>query len=336
MSLVEDSTTAAMRAGTAMTPGGPAMRGGRAPGGTAIGIDIGGTNIDIALADHRGSILKQVRLDTRAGRGPEQALRRLAGAVRELSRESAISYGIPVSGHAAVCPGVVQDDRILLTPNLPGWETLALARRLAQQLEIDRIDVWNDVRAGAMAELRFGALRNASPGLYVSLGTGLGAALTVDGKVLDGAHRAAGEIGYLVPAGGARAHDAEGAAPLEKLIGGKALAQRASAVLGQVTDASGLFSSPRPAARRLVRETLELLSIAVANLAVFADPEVIVIGGGMMASADVILPALAERLKKVVPFPPDLAPARFEENASLHGAIAIALDASARKAAPCS
>jgi predicted NBD/HSP70 family sugar kinase len=69
---------------------------------------------------------------------------------------------------------------------------------------------------------------------------------------------------------------------------------------------------------------------------VFADPEVIVIGGGMMASADVILPALAERLKNVVPFPPDLVPAHFDENASLHGAIAIALDASAGKAAPCS
>ncbi|MBF9069614.1 ROK family protein [Streptacidiphilus fuscans] len=293
---------------------------------TVIGIDFGGTKTEIALADPHGAVLARERIPTLADRGPEQALARAGEAAARLVRTSRESFGAPVAAHAAVAPGIVQADRILLTPNLPGWERIALASRLAEELKADSVSVANDVRAGALAELRFGALRDADPGVYVSLGTGIAAALTVGGRVLAGAHHAAGEIGYMNPGDSPADAVAAGRAPLEEAVAGKGLGERAAELLGLPVTAEELFRSELPAARELVDETLTLLATALANLTVFVDPERIVLGGGMMASADVILPRLTELITAATPFPPEVRAARFLKDASLHGAVALALD----------
>lgn len=304
--------------------------------GNVVGIDIGGTKIDIAVADSTGRILARTRLQTHGERGPDQALTRIAAHVAELSDQVLELTGSAVEAHAAACPGVVQADRILMAPNLPGWENLALAQHLESVLGVDRVDVWNDVRAGALAELRFGALRDVQPGIYVSLGTGIAAALTMDGQVLTGAHQAAGEIAYLVPTSGTddvtagtERIDTDYAAddaPLEALVGGRALGERASALLGVPVTSQQLFARSDPASRALVEQSLDVLGVAIANLAVFIDPQRIVLGGGMMASARVVLPLIEQRVKQIVPFAPDVVAATFTEDASLHGAIALALD----------
>jgi glucokinase len=293
---------------------------------TLIGIDVGGTKIDVALAGPRGAVLDRIRLATLAERGPDQALARVAGAVRRLEKTASETHGAPVAGWAAVCPGVIQDDHIRLTPNLPGWEELAISSRLAAELGVSAVRVANDVWAGALAEVRFGALRDDDTGMYVSLGTGIAAALAVDGGVLPGAHQAAGEIGYTTPGDAPIDAVAAGRAPLEELVGGRALGRRAAAILGAELTAEELFRRTDPAARALVREALELLARTLANLSVFVDPEVIAVGGGMMAAADVILPELAVLVRAATPFPPELRPARFLEDASLHGAIALAAE----------
>jgi glucokinase len=318
---------------------------------TAIGIDFGGTKIEVALACPDGTLLARERLDTLAELGPHQALERTAAAVRSLEVLSREAHGVCVTGYAAVAPGIVQSDRILLTPNLPGWEELALAGELQRLLGLDHLPaVANDVRAGALAELRFGALRGVDPGLYISLGTGISAAVTVGGTVLEGANQAAGEIAYVDPGCGARdgsAPGTPGTAPLEEIVGGKAIGERAGAELGEELTAAELFAraasgiagsagdaedaddaEDRAAigrARAIVRETLDVLARSIANASVLIDPELIVLGGGMMASADVILSALREHLAAAVPFPPRLAPAHFTRDASLHGAVALAL-----------
>jgi glucokinase len=312
---------------------------------TAIGIDFGGTKIEVALACPSGTLLARERLDTLAELGPHQALERTAAAVRRLEALSREAHGACVTGYAAVAPGIVQTDRILLTPNLPGWEDLALAPELQRLLDLDHLPaVANDVRAGALAELRFGALRGIDPGLYISLGTGISAAVTIGGNVLAGANQAAGEIAYVDPGPGARDGSVytPGTAPLEEIVGGKAIGERASAELGEDLTAAELFARAAsgmagnagnvaangPAiehARAIVRETLDVLARSIANASVLIDPELIVLGGGMMASADVILSALREHLAASVPFPPRVAPAHFTRDASLHGAVALAL-----------
>lgn len=294
------------------------------PSTAVIGVDFGGTKIDVALASTPGVVLRQLRLPTRASEGPDQALDRVVQAVRSLT-ESAERGGIAVVGHAAVCPGVVHEDRILLVPNLPGWEDVAVSRRLAEALEVGSVPVWNDVRAGAFAELLHGSLRGADPGVYLSLGTGIAAAVTIGGNVLAGAHRAAGEIGYLgiemAPSSLAER------APLEAIVGGKALGERASRLLGEHVDAEVLFSRKDPEAQQILHHALGVLAAAVANIAVLLDPARVVVGGGMMASAVPLLSVLRAQLNRSVPFPPEVLPARFTKDASMHGAITLALNA---------
>ncbi|WP_084714828.1 ROK family protein [Streptacidiphilus rugosus] len=297
-----------------------------APARTVIGIDFGGTKTEIALAGPDGAVLRRRRLDTLAERGPDQILARAAETVRALAAEAEADLGAPVAAHAAVAPGVIQPDRILLTPNLPGWERLALADRLAGELDVPAVAVANDVRAGALAELRFGALRGVDPGMYVSLGTGIAAALTVGGRVLAGARHAAGEIGYMNPGDAPADAVALGRAPLEELVAGKGLSERALARLGVPLTATELFAGAEPAAKELAAETLTVLARALANLSVFVDPARIVLGGGMMASAATLLPALTRLVGQATPFPPELRTARFLKDASLHGALALALD----------
>jgi glucokinase len=292
-----------------------------------IGIDFGGTKIEAALAARDGAVLRRERLEMLADRGPAQALERTAEAVGRLEQVAHAEYGLEVRGYGAVAPGVIQPDRILLTPNLPGWQDLALARELARVLGLERAPaVMNDVHAGALAELRHGALRGADPGLYISLGTGIAAAVTVAGRVLSGAHQAAGEIGYADPGPVTGRDRVSGPAVLEELVGGKGLGERAGELLGTELTAAQLFARTDAASLALVHSSLETLARTIAGFCTVLDPEAVVLGGGMMASAAVILPALRARLEQSVPFPPQVRAARFTENASLHGALSLALD----------
>jgi glucokinase len=170
-----------------------------------------------------------------------------------------------------------------------------------------------------------GNLRGADPGVYLSLGTGIGSAVTIDGNVLTGAHQAAGEIGYvgieMAPSSSAER------APLEEIVGGKALGERASRLLGEHIDAEVLFTRKDPEAQQILHHALGVLAAAVANIAVLLDPARVVVGGGMMASAAPVLSVLRAQLNRTVPFPPDVLAARFTKDASLHGAITLALRA---------
>jgi glucokinase len=302
--------------------------------GTVVAIDFGGTKIDVALADDAGTLLDRVRLDTLAARGADQAPARTAEAVKELARRAEVVHGTPVTGCAAVSPGAVQTDRILLASNLPGWENLPLASRLQQELGVETIAVCNEVHAGALAELRFGALVGVDPGVYVNLGNGIAAALTVGGRVVRGAHQAAGEIGYLTLDPTAVGAVTDGRVPLKEIIGGKALGERGSRLLGAQLTAAAVFARTDPPALQMVHHALGALATAVANIAVFIDPERVVIGGGLMGSAPKILSVLSAHLQHTMPFPPEIVAAYFTQNASLHGAIALALDMAKSENAP--
>jgi glucokinase len=187
------------------------------------------------------------------------------------------------------------------------------------------VPVANDVNAAALAESRWGALADARVGVFLSLGTGVKAGLVIGGEVFEGAHGAAGEIGYSLrdPADGAGF--AAGRAPLEEFAGGRALGLRASALAGIPLTAAEAFSHP-DVPSGFVQEWLAELTMHVANLAIALDPERIAVGGGLLAHAETILPALRERLAAAVPFPPEVVPARFLQDGALRGAAALAID----------
>src|SRR4051794_25368293 len=287
-----------------------------------LALDFGGTKIDVGTARLDGELILSERIETRAEQGALQAVERALDAARGLAARS----DGDCLGAGAVSPGVVEDDRVLLAPNVPGWETLRLPDMLRDGLGLASITVGNDVNAAALAETRWGALAGSDVGVFVSLGTGVKAGLVIDGKVFLGAHGAAGEIGYSLRNAADGAGFAAGQAPLEEFVGGRALGERATAVSGSRMTAADAFSHPSLPADFL-REWLGELTMHVANLAIAIDPQRIALGGGLMAHAETILPALRERVSAAVPFPPEIVAARFVRDASLRGAAALAIDA---------
>jgi glucokinase len=297
--------------------------------GYVLALDFGGTKIAVGSARLDGELILSDRIETHAQRGPRQAIERAVAAARR------VREGTPGDclGVGAVSPGIIAETGVQLTPNLPGWDRLPLLAVLRDGLGVSSIAVANDVNAAALAETRWGALAGSEIGVFVTLSTGVRAGLVIGGQVFEGAHGAAGEIGYSVrdPADGAGF--AAGHAPLEEFVGGRALGERAGALLGQSLTAAEVFSHP-DLPGRFLDEWLAELTMHVANLAIALDPERIAVGGGLMAHADRILPVLRERVEAVVPFPPEVVPARFLHDGALRGAAALALDALASAPVP--
>jgi glucokinase len=291
-----------------------------------LGMDFGGTKIAVATATLGGDLLASARIDTDAPRGARQAVDRALLLAKQLIGTAEVETRGRCLAAGAVSPGVVREDGIAFAPNVPGWQSLALPGLLREGLGLDRVACTNDVKAAGIAEARHGALRGADPALFLSLGTGIGAALFVGGQLVRGAHGAAGEIGYALrgvqDVGGA----ASGRAPLEELAGGVGFSAGGSRLLGRQVTAAQLFASADPRVAAFVDGALDELAVHVANLAIAFDPQRVAVGGGFLGSADRILPVLDRRLAEAVPFPPELVRAHFDQDSALRGAVFLALD----------
>ncbi len=290
-----------------------------------VAIDFGGTKIAVATANMTGSILEQARLDTNASHGAQQILERTTVTARALIERTVADMEGQCVAVGVATPGIVHDHGVLLSPNIPGWDQVSLRETMRAELHIPTVVAANDVKAAAMAEVHWGALQGADPAVYLSLGTGIAAAIVIGGRVVTGAHGASGEIGYNLRSVLDHSGAAHGRAPLEEAIGGRFIGELGSLLLGESLSAAGVFAHSDMRARFLVDETLAELATHVANLAILIDPARIAVGGGLMSSGDVILQALTFRLGYAVPFPPEIVPARFLNDASLYGAIALAL-----------
>lgn len=302
-----------------------------------LGIDFGGTKVALGTANPSGRILARCRLATHAEEGASAVMRRTLTEARSLVAETGKAGGGRLVAAAAVTPGVVMGDRVELSPNLPGEESLALKRLLQEGLQIDHVGVANDVKAAGEAEARWGSLVDADPALFLNLGTGLSAAVIVGGRVVLGARGAAGEVAYTLhnTFDDLVAAQDEPRAPLEELIGGRALGERATRLFGAQMDAADLFGAAAsdPRARLVVDEALSELALHLANWSVLLDPARVAVGGGLMHSAELILSVLRFKLGHLVPYPPEIVPAQFIQDGALRGAIALAVRTAAGTAA---
>lgn len=297
----------------------------RSTGDFVLAIDFGGTKVALATADFEGNLLEQSRIETNASQGALQVLERTFLAAHPLIERTAARTGGQCVAAGVISPGVILPDRILLAPNVPGWSELALLESMRSGLGMARVVVGNDVKAAAAAEVRWGNLQGADPAIYLSLGTGVAVALVVGGQVLSGAHGASGEFGYNLRSVTDTRGVADDCAPLEEAIGGKSLGERGSLILGGNLSTADLFSSSDPRARALIEEVLAELALHMTNMAIVLDPARLAVGGGWMAEGERILEALRARFSFAVPFPPEVVPAKFVHDASLVGAVALAL-----------
>ena len=257
-------------------------------------IDIGGSKIAVGTVDAQGHILAQAETPTFPEHGYQPALERTIAILRRLlSGCERDIEGIGVGSTGPIDPqtGVYGE-----VGTLPHWQGSPLAADLKRHFGVG-VAVENDADAGALAETAWGAGRGSRSLLYATIGTGIGAGIVLDGKLYRGARGAHPEIGHhILDAGGPACYcGAHGC--WESLASGPAMEQWMAAHGHDVLSAAQICERARrgdPLSMRAVQRAAHYLGLGLANLVTLFCPQTIVLGGGLMQSADLLLaPALA-------------------------------------------
>ena len=164
----------------------------------AFGIDLGGTTAKIGLFKTTGELLEKWEVPTDTSNAGEHILKNLAAAVQGKMQEKGLAAE-QVEGVGVGVPGPVLDSRIvpIICANLGGWGKHNVAEELGDMLGGIKVLVGNDANVAALGEIWMGAAKGCRSAVMVTLGTGVGGGVIVNGKVIDGTHGAGGEIGHL-------------------------------------------------------------------------------------------------------------------------------------------
>lgn len=289
-----------------------------------LGIDAGGSRIRAVLTDLDGTV-HATHMQAVERPGDHGAV--LHTIHRTASSVTAKARGGRILAAAAGISGIVDRShgKVLLSPDLPALKGRALSQELSIRLGVPTV-IDNDDLLAAVGEAAFGVSRGCTDMVFLSLGYGLGAGVIVDGRPVRGARAAAGAVAYFAPG------------RLENRASGRVVPRRYLERLGRRPggrratprdiDAEAVFSRAAAGdgvAKAVVDDVIEALGDAVVNVAALLDPEVIVIGGGLMGGVSPLLERLAERLRAAVPYPPRVVPSALGEDAVARGASVLAL-----------
>ena len=279
----------------------------------AIGVDVGGTKVETALVDAGGRILRSVRADSRYGMDPREwvaQIKTTADALRRQTPDAAVKgIGVGFAGQIDRKTGVVVG-----SPNV-GWRDVPLKAMLEEAMGM-RVLLTNDVQAATWAEWKVGAGQGTTHLLCIFVGTGIGGGLVLGGRPYSGAVGSAGELGRTVLDRNGRLCKCGGRGCLEAYAGGWAIATRAQEILwaypehgrAMVALAGGDIAAVTAAtvsaaahsgdqlAQELVRQVGEDLGMGVASAVNAFNPEMVVLGGGVVEG----LPELGVMVREVV------------------------------------
>ena len=293
-----------------------------------VAVDLGGSKILSLIARPDGSRLGEDRRATEAQQGPDAVLERIVASVEAalasagVGRDEVAALGVCSPGPCDIDAGTISD-----TPNLPGWWDVPICRYLEEKLGIPAV-LENDATAAALGEHMFGAGRRCHHMVYITVSTGIGGGIVIDGKLYRGASGIAGEIGHITidpdgPLCGCGNHGC-----LEAFASGTALAAQGQALvarggsplLARLAQEEGVVTAETvchaaeqgdPEARRIVERAGYYLGIGLAAYVNILNPEAIVIGGGLAKAGDLLLgPARAEMERRA--FAQPLAVLRLE------------------------
>jgi len=297
--------------------------------GFVLGLDVGREYLRGALADICGSV--RARSSREAGKAT--AKDRLAQLI-SLADELMASAGISLSRVTQVVvgsPGVYDPGRGALTmaANVPGWESPKVLAELQRSLGPTTI-VENDIDLAALAERDMGHGRNVHTFCVVSVGSGIGMGLVIDGRLHRGAHGAAGEIAYLPLAGAdVSAGEARRRGLLEAVASASAVVKAArGAGVSHTSSAREVFetaSAGDPRAAAVVGLEARLIARAISSVVAVVDPELVVLGGGI-GQAPGFARAVTAELDKLLPFVPEVRASELGHEAVVDGCLALGLE----------
>jgi glucokinase len=261
----------------------------------AIGIDLGGTELRAAVVSAEGEVLAHVRTETAALDGPAAVIEQMADLVGQ------IAAGHDIRGVGIGSPGPLDAEAgvVIHASTLRGWDDVPLAALASARFGMPvRLD--NDANVAALAEWRFGAGRGLRHMVYVTVSTGIGGGVILDGKLMHGRGSMAGEIGHMTITEAPVLCTCGAFGCWEALAAGPALGQRATASGGWGTvtarDVARLADAGDATARQLLAEEARYLGLGFANLLHLYAPEMIVVGGGVSEC----LPAMQADIEAVI------------------------------------
>lgn len=277
-----------------------------------IGIDLGGTNIKAALVGDGGRILRQMSCPTALPRPAEAICEDILGLCQELIRQA----DGPVTGVGLGCPGTVDADAgMVLYANNLGWELFPIGRILRQRLGLP-VALANDANAAAYGEAVAGCAQNAQSAVILTLGTGVGGGVILDGRLLTGYTGGAAEPGHIIIQQGGEACTCGCRGCLEAYASATALirqTQRAMqqnpqslmhAIAGQgpVTGRTAFDAAAAgdAAAQQVVDTYIQYLAVGVASLINLFFPEVVGLSGGVANQGEALLEPLRRAVEPMV------------------------------------
>jgi len=311
---------------------------------TAIGVDLGGTKVLTGIVDAEGVVRASQRQRSAVG-DFDAAVEEIVETVsqcRAVAPDTApLALGIGVAGQVERETGVVR-----FAPNL-GWRDVPLGARLAERLGVP-VFVTNDVRAATWGEWMHGAGAGTRDLVVLFIGTGIGGGVVADGRLLEGATNAAGELGHQTLVAGGRKCRCGNPGCFEAYVGGWAIAERAREAVGadpeggrvlvevagsadEVTAATVMEAAGRDDALavRLVDETVEYLGSALVGIVNAFNPQRLVLGGGVVDHnpwfVERVRPIVRQRALSAATRRLEIVRAKLAGSAGIVGAAAVAL-----------
>lgn len=280
----------------------------------AFGIDLGGTTAKIGLFTTSGALLEKWEVATDTSNAGEHILENLAAAVLGKMKEKSIQPE-QVEGVGIGVPGPVLDSSIvpIVCANLGGWGERNVSAQLSGLLDGLKVLVGNDANVAALGEIWMGAAKGAKNAVMVTLGTGVGGGVVVNGKVIDGVHGAGGEIGHITVNRHETATCGCGKRGcLEQYSSATGVVRCMKKLLDENPDtpcvlrgtefaAKDVFDAARNGdalAAREVDEMSDTLGMALANIASTVDPEAFLVGGGVARAGDVLFAPLNKHFQE--------------------------------------
>lgn len=309
-----------------------------------IGFDLGGTNMGASIVSLDGKILYSNECPTLASESSENVIGRIKNLITNCF-EKAKTENLEILSIGIGCPGIIDTDNgiVKYSPNITNWSNVEISKILNQEFHVP-VYVDNDVRVAALGEYFFGAGRGYKNILCITIGTGIGGGIILDGKIMRGSSQSMGEIGHITLKKDGPLCGCGNYGCLEALASSIAIIREAKVVIENngseimknllantgelnaklVTDA---YHQGDKEAIRIINEVAEWVGIGLSSVINLINPEVIIIGGGVSLAGDILFnPIKKEIEKRALKIPRELVkivPAQLGNDAGMIGSSTL-------------
>lgn len=309
----------------------------------AFGIDVGGTSVKLGFFSAEGELLEKWEIPTDISENGKNVIPDIASEIRKKLEEHGLGTDA-LEGVGLDVPGAVTGESIVNRCVNLGWDVLNASEELSGMLNGTKVKTANDANAAALGETWKGAGRGCENLVMVTIGTGVGAGIIVNGKIIEGAHGSAGEVGHnKLNTEETEKCGCGGRGCIEQYTSAMWVGRQCSRALASYEGGSVLKDVEKVSSRAIfdaakagdefaaefVDEICRKLALVISSAANTLDPEVIVIGGGMSKAGDILIDGIRKYYREyafhAVSNTPVI-PAELGNDAGMYGAVKLVLD----------